>query len=198
MVPRKSAFRPLRPPRNLSEELVARLTEEITSGKLAAGQRLPTEQRMIAAFGVSRTVVREAISALRAVGLVESRQGLGMFVARDLRSRPFLIDPVGLRSIDEVVQVMELRMSVEMEAASLAAERRTAGQLAAIVGALDAFDEAVQRGEAAVDADFAFHRSIAEGTGNPYFLRFLESLGRYIIPRQSIRVGLWSEGEQRR
>lgn len=193
----RSAFRPLRPPRNLTEELVARLTEEITSGALAPGQRLPTEQAMIAAFGVSRTVVRESIAALRAVGLVESRQGSGIFVSRDLHDRPFLIDPGGLRSLEQVVAVMEVRMSIEVEAAGLAAQRRSQDALAGIARAVADFDAAVQRGEAAVDEDFAFHCAIAEATGNPYFPRFLQFLGRYIIPRQSIRVGLWDEAGQR-
>ena len=152
---------------------------------------------MIRSFGVSRTVVREAIAALRAVGLVESRQGAGVFVARDLMARPFLIDPNGLMSIAGAVQVMELRMSVEIEAAALAAQRRTPAQLAKIRRTLRDFDRAIARGDAAVDADFAFHCAIAEGTGNPYFPTFLEFLGNHIIPRQSIRAGLWDAETQR-
>jgi DNA-binding FadR family transcriptional regulator len=194
---RTTVFRPLRPMRNLSEQLVERLTGEIASGKLAPGERLPTEQSMIASFGVSRTVVREAISALRAVGLVESRQGSGIFIAKDLRSRPFLIDPGGLTSISDVVEVMELRISVEVEAAALAAERHTPAQFERISAALAAFDEAMQRGEAAVDEDLAIHTAVAEATGNGHFPAFLQFLGRHLIPRQSIRVGLWSGGEQR-
>jgi DNA-binding FadR family transcriptional regulator len=177
--------------------LVERLTEEITKGHLKPGDRLPTEAEMIRSFGVSRTVVREAVAALRAVGLVESRQGAGVFVARDLMARPFLINPNGLINIAGAVQVMELRMSVEIEAAGLAAQRRTQAQLTRIERTLTAFDRAVAKGDAAVDADFAFHCAIAEATGNPYFARFLEFLGRYIIPRQSIRVGMWDEPTQR-
>ena len=156
MVSRRTLYRPLRPQRNLSAELVERLTEEITEGRLRPGARLPTEAEMIRLFGVSRTVVREAIAAMRAVGLVESRQGAGVFVARDLMARPFLIDPNGLMSIAGVVQVMELRMGVEIEAAGLAARRRTPAQLTKIQRTLRDFDRAVAKGDAAVDADFGF------------------------------------------
>src|SRR5712672_943199 len=85
---RLAALRPLTAPRRLTHELVERLTAEIVSGKLPPGARLPTEQEMIAATGVSRTVVREAVAALRAEGLVVTRQGAGAFVAEGVR-RPF-------------------------------------------------------------------------------------------------------------
>ena len=65
MADNSSGFRPIAPPRNLAEELVLRLTDEIIAGKLVPGERLPTEQEMIRRFGVSRTVVREAVSARR-------------------------------------------------------------------------------------------------------------------------------------
>jgi DNA-binding FadR family transcriptional regulator len=172
----------------LAHQVVDRVRSEIASGKLAPGARLPTEQEMIAAFGVSRTVVREAVAALRAEGLVATRQGVGAFVAEETQLRPFRIDPGGLASIGEVIQVMELRTGVETEAAGLAAERATRTHLKALDLALKAVDAALKRGEGAVEEDFGFHRSIAEATGNPHFVRFLEFLGRYIIPRQSVRL----------
>lgn len=181
-------LRPLAPVRNRTTEVVDRLVAEIASGRLLPGARLPTEQRMQAAMGVSRTVVREAVAALRAQGLVVTRQGLGAFVASDGQQRPFRIDPDGLRSIGAVLDVMELRMAVEVETAGLAAERATPGQVRAIGAALAATDAAIERNEAAVDEDFLLHRAIAEATGNAQFKQFLEFLGRFIIPRQSIRV----------
>ncbi len=187
-----TAFRPLRAPRNLTAELVSRLTEEITSGNLAAGARLPTEHEMMASFGVSRTVVREALAVLRAEGLVQSRQGSGVYVSADLRRQPFRIDPEGLQSVGEVVQVLELRMSVETEAAGLAAERRSDADLAAIEATMLAFEEALDRGETAVDADFDFHSVIGRATHNPYFSSFLGFLGRRLfIPRRTVSL----EGE---
>ncbi|HEX2886023.1 FadR/GntR family transcriptional regulator [Vineibacter terrae] len=186
--PRSSAFRPLAPPRNLTRTLIERLSAEILDGTLAPGAKLPTEPEMMAALGVSRTVIREAVAALRAEGLVVTRQGVGAFVASDVRRRPFRIDPDGLQSIGEVLNVMELRTGVEVEAAGLAAERATPESLRRIERALAAIDRAVAQDEAAVDEDYAFHRAIADATGNPQFARFHEFLGRFVIPRQSVRA----------
>ena len=83
--PSLSVTQPLPAPRSLTGELVARLTDDITSGKIPPGSQLPTEQELIAATGVSRTVVREAVAALRADGLVVTRQGVGAFVPENAR-----------------------------------------------------------------------------------------------------------------
>lgn len=178
---------PLAAPRSLTRELIERISADIASGKLVPGQRLPTEQEMIAATGVSRTVVREAVAALRAEGLVTTRQGVGAFVSANAR-RPFRIDFEELSSLNEVVQVVELRTGLEIEAAGLAAERATTEDRRKIAAAYDAIDAAISRDEAAVDEDFAFHCSIAAATGNPQFLRFLQYLGRFIIPRQTVQI----------
>ncbi len=183
-----SAIGPLTAPRSLTAELVTRLAADITSGKLAPGSQLPTEQEMIAATGVSRTVVREAVAALRAEGLVVTRQGVGAFVAAHAR-RPFRIDVHALSSLHEVMEVLELRTAIEIESAGLAAERASPAQVKAIAECLDAVDTAIKRGEDAVDQDFALHCAIADATGNPQFRRFLEHLGRLVIPRQTIRGG---------
>src|SRR5258707_1754469 len=119
-------LRPVIPPRNLTREIAERIADHIASAKLLPGARLPTEQEMVAAMGVSRTVVREAVAALRADGLVVTRQGAGAFVAPDAERRPFRLALDGLPSIAEVLEIMELRASVEVEAAGLAAGRGTA------------------------------------------------------------------------
>jgi DNA-binding FadR family transcriptional regulator len=190
-------MRPLRPVRNLSGAVVERISGEIRSGRLAPGAKLPTEQELMAAMGVSRTVVREAVAALRAEGLVRTRQGSGAFVAADTSRVPFRIDPEGLSSIEHVLEVMELRLAIEVEAAALAAERIAPERLAPIGRALRAIEAAIRRGEGAVREDFAFHRAIAEASGNPRFAELLEFLGRHVIPRQSIRVTLTTREEQR-
>src|SRR5882757_272311 len=183
-----SVKQPLAAPRSLSGELVARLTADITSGKIPPGARLPTEQEMIAATGVSRTVAREAVAALRADGLVVTRQGVGAFVPANAR-RPFRVDIDQLSSLREVLDVMELRTGIEIETAGLAAERAGPAQLRKVTDCLDAIEAAINRGEDAIDQDFALHCSIADATGNPQFRRLLEHLGRLIIPRQTIRGG---------
>jgi DNA-binding FadR family transcriptional regulator len=181
---------PLPPAQSRASELIDRLAGEITSGRIESGTRLPTEQEMMLAFGVSRTVVREAVAALRSEGLVETRQGVGAFVTRDVQRRPFRIEPGEMRSINDVLHVMELRTGVEVEAAGIAAERITASARERIERALRALDLAFERGDSAIGEDFEFHLAIAKAARNPQFERFLEFLGRFLIPRQSIRVAL--------
>ena len=193
---RAAAFRPLQPPRRLTHELVDRLTAEIIEGKLSPGSRLPTEQEMIATTGVSRTVVREAVAALRAEGLVITRQGVGAFVAPNPR-RPFRLEGGDLDGLRQVIGVMELRTGVEVEAAGIAAERASAAHLQAIKKAYEELERAIARGDSGVTEDFAFHRGIAEATENPQFVRFLEYLGRFIIPRQTVRFAAGSAAERR-
>jgi GntR family transcriptional regulator, transcriptional repressor for pyruvate dehydrogenase complex len=192
-----SVLRPVAPTRNLRHEIAERLAAEIVAGKLAPGDRLPTEQAMVTAMGVSRTVVREAVASLRAEGLVVTRQGAGAFVAADAARRPFRLAADGLLSLQEVLNVMELRTSVEVEAAGLAAERCTAAGRQRIARTFAAMERAIAQGESAVDEDFAFHFAIAAATGNPQFPRFLEYLGRFIIPRQSVRLTGRDERSQR-
>jgi DNA-binding FadR family transcriptional regulator len=178
-------LKPLVAPRRLTAELVARLTADITSGKLAPGSRLPTEQEMIAATGVSRTVIREAVAALRADRLVVTRQGVGAFVAEQVR-RPFRVDFDERSPLREVLNVMELRTGVEVEAAGLAAERASPAQVRRVAERYAAIQTSIERGDNAIDQDFAFHCAIADATGNPRFKEFLDYLGRFIIPRRTI------------
>lgn len=192
-----AVLRRLRPARNLTLEVVEQIAREIRSGRLGPGTRLPTEHELRTALGVSRTVVREAVAALRAEGLVITRQGAGVFVADESRA-PFRIGPDGLSSIEDVLHVMELRLAIEVEAAALAAERATPERTTAISEALAAIDAAIDKGEAAVNEDFAFHSAIAAASGNPKFCQFLEFLGRHVIPRQSVRTSRITADEQRR
>ena len=114
--------------RNLVAEVVARLREKIEGGEFAVGDRLPSEAQLTEAFSVSRTVVREAIATLRADGLVEPRQGAGVFVLEPAATvlRPFQI--VDVDKISSIIEVLELRTALEMEAAALAAARRSPAQ----------------------------------------------------------------------
>jgi GntR family transcriptional repressor for pyruvate dehydrogenase complex len=184
----QALLRPLDPVRRRTEEVVERIKAQITEGQLPAGARLPTEAAMMAAMGVSRTVVREAIAALRARGLVITRQGAGAFVNAEANRQPYAIDPDGLGSLGSVIEILELRTAVEVEAAAFAAERATAAQIKAIGKAASTFSRAIADGDRAVKEDFDFHFAIAIATQNSRFVGFLEFLGGLIIPRQSIRT----------
>lgn len=192
-----SGLKPVRAHRNLTAEVVERLAAEIRSGRLKPGGRLPTEQELMSVLGVSRTVVREAVAALKADGLVTTRQGAGAFVSSDDSRVPFRIAPEGLATIDDVLDVMELRLAVEVEAAGLAAERVTPSSRRSVEAALEAIEPAIARGEGAVAEDFAFHLAIAKATGNAHFVQFLSFLGRHVIPRQSIRAAVSTPEETR-
>ena len=161
----------------LSERVAEMLADEIASGKLVPGARLASENALARQLGVSRTVVREAVSRLKSDGLLESHQGSGVYV-REQALRPLRIGP--LASIDEVLHIVALRRAIEAEAAALAARHRDAVELRAIEEALKAIDAAVLRGGDGVDEDVALHRRIAAASRNPYVLNVLAFLGQYL------------------
>jgi len=167
--------------RSLAQDLMAELSKQITNGLIKCGDKLPTESEIMERHGVSRTVVREAISRLQAAGIVETRHGIGTFVL-DTPSVGFRIDPATIVTLRDVMAVLELRVSLEVEAAGLAAGRRTPEQLAAMQAALERFGHASHASDA-VAADFQFHQQIAIATGNRYFTDIMNHFGTSIIPR---------------
>jgi DNA-binding FadR family transcriptional regulator len=176
-------FAPRRRPRTLALELVDALGDRIRDGRLDAGAKLPTEAAIMEEFGVSRTVVREAISKLQASGLVATRHGVGTFVVGLGDASAFRIAPDQFATLRDVIAVLELRIGVETEAAALAAARRTAQNLADMRSALEAFGAATEAGRDAVGPDFQFHLEIARATQNAHFAELLGTLGSMIIPR---------------
>ncbi len=177
---------PLSASAKMPQRVRAALQELIRNGSYTPGSRLPAEGEMAQRFGVSRTVIREAVSHLRAEGLVESRQGSGVFVTRNLPAAPFRIDAAVMNSVNEVLQVAELRRGMEAEIAALAAERASPAQVAQIENCLIAIDEDVAAGGDGVAADIEFHRAIARATNNPHFLALWDYLGHFL--RSTIRL----------
>jgi GntR family transcriptional regulator, transcriptional repressor for pyruvate dehydrogenase complex len=188
---------PPRRPRSLAQGLVEALAERIRDGRLAPEARLPTEGRLMAEFGVSRTVVREALSHLQASGLVRTRHGIGSFVAGiGASGDAFRIVPEQLETLRDVIALLELRIGVETEAAGLAAQRRSAENLGAMRQALDEIASAVEAGQDAVAADFRFHSEIARATQNEHFAGLLATLGQRIIPRARLEAGAAADPER--
>lgn len=177
---------PLQPADRLSDRLAALLRQRIESGEWPPGHRLPTEQQLTQEHGVSRTVVREAVSRLKSMGWLTSRQGSGMFVAAAGSARALVFDPAVLNSLAAVLQVVEVRRSLEGEVAALAAQRITPAKARQLEQALAAIDEAVTQGRDGVEEDLAFHRAISHATGNPQFERLLDFLEQYL--RDAIQV----------
>ncbi|HEY3598623.1 MAG TPA: FadR/GntR family transcriptional regulator [Paraburkholderia sp.] len=179
--------RPLRRSRNLTEEVVAELTERIRGGALRPGDKMPTESEIMNQLGVSRTVVRESLSRLQAARLVQTRHGIGTFVLEPQEQGSFLVGAASELTVRDVMAILELRISLEAEAAGLAALRRTDGNLQEMRRALDQFQEHVtQRTGNAVAADVAFHLELAKATDNRYFHSILSQLGNTIIPRTRV------------
>jgi DNA-binding FadR family transcriptional regulator len=173
----------LRRTRSLAQEVVEALQAPIRDGRVEPGTKLPSEGQVMAAFGVSRTVVREALSKLQAAGLVATRHGVGTFVVGRGDEAAFRIGPQQLDTLRDVIAILELRIGVETEAAGLAAQRRTTANLAVMRQALDEIAAAVEAGRDAVAADFRFHSEIARATQNAHFSNLLDTLGARIIPR---------------
>lgn len=171
--------------RPLALDLVDALGQRINQGHLPPGAKLPTEGQFMDEFGVSRTVVREALSKLQAAGMVQTRHGIGTFVVGPGSSKRggFRIEARHLATLGDVIAVLELRIGVETEAAALAAQRRTPANLAEMRRTLDEFAAAVEAGRDAVAADFGFHSEIARATHNTHFAGLLATLGAKIIPR---------------
>ncbi|TCC02655.1 FadR/GntR family transcriptional regulator [Kribbella soli] len=162
----------------LADQIVDDLKRRILSGRIAPGEKLPGENGLVEEFGVSRTVVREAVSRLQAAGLVETFQGRGSFVLEVPERTPGLRE---VRSHRDVLDLMDFRIGVESEAAGLAAVRRTEHQLKGIERALDDFRRVGDDPGRSVEADFAFHLKIAVASGNRFYGDLIGELGPMMI-----------------
>jgi GntR family transcriptional regulator, transcriptional repressor for pyruvate dehydrogenase complex len=194
--PAHQATQNLRKTRGLAHVLVDALGERIRSGAYALGSRLPTEAEIIDEFGVSRTVVRDAISRLQTTGQIVTRHGIGSFVQNQSIEAGFKVHPEQLKTLREIVAVLELRIGLETEAAALAALRRSEENLTKMRAALDRFSQAIELGGDAVEADYAFHAELARATQNAYFSQLFESLGSSQIPRAKLPATQLAEQRQ--
>jgi GntR family transcriptional regulator, transcriptional repressor for pyruvate dehydrogenase complex len=171
----------------LVDRVASDLRQCILAGELAPGTRLPSESELARDVGVSRTVVREAVSRLRAAGVVRTEQGRGSFVLD-------VAPPTGatrfeVRMVIDLVRLMELRVAVESEAAARAADRGTAASHAAISQALAVFERATRDPARLVEADFAFHLAVAEASQNPYVVDLLQDLGPRAVMLHRSQLG---------
>ncbi|RCW78393.1 FadR/GntR family transcriptional regulator [Phyllobacterium bourgognense] len=177
--------------RTLAWKVADELRRQIEGGDYAPGDKLPIEPVLVEKFGFSRTVIREAIAALRADGLLESRHGVGVFVLGPKQtSETLALFTDATDKISDIIEELELRIGIEVEAAGLAALRSSPAQEAEIQAQLDIFAQLVAKGESTDDADFQFHMAIATATNNVRFKTFLEHIGRRIIPRVKFRKAM--------
>jgi GntR family transcriptional regulator, transcriptional repressor for pyruvate dehydrogenase complex len=165
--------------RNLTSALVDDLRARIVDGRISPGERLPSESTLIAEHGVSRTVVREAVARLQAEGLVHTRRGSGSFVLTPPAAPAGTSRPV--RTLQDRRRLLAFRTGVESEAAALAATAREEHQLARMEDALARSEDQVDNPAASLENDFEFHRTVAEASGNPYYVDALTGLGPAMI-----------------
>lgn len=182
---------------SLADEVASELRRRVLAGNFAPGDRLPTGSELSAEFGVSMSVVREAMSRLKHDGLIFSVQGAGAFVSRQLQASTFRLDTDS--SPSDLVRIFELRRAIESEAASLAAQRRTPLHLERLRSALAEMETAVQQGQSGSDADARFHRVVADATGNPLFTEMYAFLATHIdlaintARMHSVLHGTWQQ-----
>ena len=196
MTPTHAAI-PERRSRNLTKNVVAVLSERIRNGEFHVGEKLPTESELMEAFGVSRTVIREAISRLQAAGLVETRHGIGTFLLDPQSEQHLRINAENILTMLDLMAILELRISLETEAAGLAAQRRTEAHVQQLRSILDEFAQHVHKKTGnAVVSDIAFHLLVATATGNRYFHDILKQLGKTIIPRARINSAALADNDR--
>lgn len=176
---------------NLTEQVTEMLRRGIAEGYYEKGESLPSEQNLALEFGVSRAVIREALSRLKSDKLVIGRQGRGAYVTSTIGQQSFQISGESAANTEGIVKIIELRMSLEVEAAGLAALRREPKHLREMKKALDTLDKAVSDGSVArgVEADLRFHRAICEATDNPHFAAFSTFLSPLLKAALAVKIG---------
>ncbi|AVQ33557.1 FadR family transcriptional regulator [Staphylococcus muscae] len=160
------------------EQIANRLIEQIESGVLKEGERLPSIQKLAEDFGVSNASVREALNALRIIGLIEMKHGYGTFVKQ---KTPQLFDFITQSLTPKrVKEILELREVVELSTAQFAAERRTDAMLEEMEHALSDMRNAIQTGESGEEADLRFHLAIAKASDNQLLYELLHNISDLI------------------
>ena len=169
-------------PRRLAESLVERFAQRMREGTLKRGDKLPTETQIMAAESVSRSVVRDALSRMQAAGLVETQHGVGTFVLDMPAPEGFNVGPATIMLLSDVLDLLEFRLSLEVQAAGMAAERATPQAIDELEQALKALLQGPEKSGSTTNADFQFHLKIAKAAGNPYLIDIMKHLGKNVLP----------------
>ncbi|MCR4282233.1 MAG: FadR family transcriptional regulator, partial [Bauldia sp.] len=163
----------------LGDQLAQRMTALIDRGEFDEGARLPAESELADRFGVSRPVIREALSRLRVMGVIVSRKGSGSYVQKRADRHVHTPAMVGFGPVNSLAQVKkcyEFRLSVEGDAAFYAAQNRTPEMLVTMRDALSRMEKAIVEGVVGMSADFEFHIAVARASGNEFFEAVMESM----------------------
>ncbi|MGP9807055.1 FadR/GntR family transcriptional regulator [Halomonas sp. AOP12-C2-37] len=171
---------------SLSVHVANQLEALITQGKVSVGEKLPTENSLCDSFGVSRTVIREAITHLKSLGLVATRRGVGTTVLRSssLEARP--AERINPTTVEDILHLLELRLTLEPAAAELAALRHDDEDRQRLETQHLAFSNAFAQKSQAREEDYLFHFAIATATKNPFFQSFYKQWSQSVIPRAKL------------
>ncbi len=163
--------------RNHYEEITEQLKSQILNGKLKIGDKLPSTKEMSEQFGVGRSTTREALSALKAMGLIEIRQGGGCRVIHDALSK-FEIPALQSLRVNRttLIELIEARKSLEVSNAALAAERRTDEDLAVLSSLIQDMEHSIGDDLEGERTDLLFHLTLARATNNTIMLQLFESI----------------------
>jgi GntR family transcriptional repressor for pyruvate dehydrogenase complex len=174
----------------LSDKVAEMMLETILSNRLQVGDRLPSERELGEQFGVSRTVVREAVRALVAKGVIEVRSGSGLRVAEVDAAQVSESMSLYVRgSRVDFEQVHEVRALLEVQIAGLAAVRATEEEISNLREVNERMKSTAGDFEAAARADLEFHRLIASATRNELYLLLMDSIGTSLIDIRRANLG---------
>lgn len=173
----RPVIRPL-PALDRARQVTDALADYVENAQLQAGERLPTERALMEQLQVGRSTIREAISHLQALGVIETRKGSGTYLLKPVSKAtihmPLSLDAGTLR--DALLQTLEVRRGIECEAGMVAAAKRTAEDLALIERNLNEMERVhIEKGTSGPE-DLAFHLAIYDATHNPLFRQLLEQM----------------------
>ncbi|HHV65969.1 MAG TPA: FadR family transcriptional regulator [Peptococcaceae bacterium] len=178
--------------RRTTEIILEQIKTFIIQGHLNPGDKLPTEMELADKFQVSRTSVREALSALSLTGILEIRQGEGIFVKKSPSNA--VIEPLSfifLLEKNQLQNILEVRKALEIEAADLAAQRRDQEDLEAMLSLIEKMEKDLPEAKNSENIDLSFHLSIAKASKNPLLDRLMNTVQEIISQTLHVTRALW-------
>jgi GntR family transcriptional repressor for pyruvate dehydrogenase complex len=191
------------------EEIAEQIKGNILSGKLVPGEKLPSSKELAERFQVGMSTVREALSALKAMGLIETRQGEGSFV-KQIKSADLIMPTFSslLMNKQTLTDLLEARKALEVSNAAIAAEKRTQEDLQNLNDILSVMSSSLGDETIGEQSDVKFHLTLAGATHNAIMVRLLETISEqmeaairetrrlYMYGNQSVSKQLWVEHKE--
>lgn len=184
---------------HLYAQVVEQIETLIFTGQLEPGDRLPAERELGERFGVSRTVIREAVRSLQEKGLVEIKPGVGTFIHDGMSNnmRRSLERMVMIDKQNGLGNLMQVREILEPEIAMIAAEKATHADIAAMQTAVDKMEASMEDAETFITADHEFHLTLARATKNQVIVNLIDSVVDLLIKQRRHIVTATVDGPKR-